>query len=74
LEVLPVHHVREVKPFIIWFYPPLLDYDVSMDEVVELVVVIPISPKSSKTESGFSSYCCFISVFLPVTDDRKKPP
>jgi hypothetical protein len=37
LEVLPVCLRREVKPFIIWFYPPWLDYDVSMDEVVELV-------------------------------------
>jgi hypothetical protein len=56
LEVLPVHLLREVKPFIIWFYPPLLDYDVSMDEVVELVVVIPTSPRSSKTESECKNY------------------
>jgi hypothetical protein len=56
LEVLPVHFLREIKPFIICFYPPLLDYDVSMDEVVELVVVIPTSPRSSKTESGCKSY------------------
>jgi hypothetical protein len=44
LEVLPVHLWREIKPFIIWFYPPLLWYDVSMDEAVELVMVIPMSP------------------------------
>jgi hypothetical protein len=56
LEVLPVHLLREVKPFIIWFYPPLLDYDFSMDEVVELVVVIPTSPRSSKMESGCKSH------------------
>jgi hypothetical protein len=55
LEVLLVHLLREVKPFIIWFYTPLLDYYVSMDEVVELVVVIPTSPRSSKTESGSKS-------------------
>jgi hypothetical protein len=48
LEVLPVYLLREVKPFIIWFYPPLLDYDVSLHKVLELVVVIPTSPKSSK--------------------------
>jgi hypothetical protein len=48
LEVLPVHLYSQVKHFIIWFYPPLLDYDVSMVEVVELVVVIPTSPSSSK--------------------------
>jgi hypothetical protein len=52
LEVLLVHLLREDKPFIIWFYTPLLDYYISMDEVVDLVVVIPTSPKSSKTESG----------------------
>jgi hypothetical protein len=56
LEVLPIHLLRGVKPFIIWFYPPLLDYDVSMDEVVELVVVISTSPRSSKTESRCKSY------------------
>jgi hypothetical protein len=33
-----------------------LDYDVSMDEVVELIVVIPTSPISLKTESGCKSY------------------
>jgi hypothetical protein len=30
-----------------------------MDEVVELVVVIPTSPRSSKTESGFKNYSHF---------------
>jgi hypothetical protein len=59
LEVLPVHLYSLVKPFIIWFYPPLLDYDVSMDDVVELIVVIPTSPRSSKMESGCKSYRCF---------------
>jgi hypothetical protein len=48
LEVLPVCLQREVKPFIIWFYPPLLNYDVSLHKVVELFVVIPTSPRSSK--------------------------
>jgi hypothetical protein len=59
LEVLPVCLRREVRPFIIWFYPPWLYYDVSLHKVVELVVVIATSPRSSKTESGCSSYCCF---------------
>jgi hypothetical protein len=59
LEVLPVCLRREVKPFIIWFYPPWLDYDVSLHKFVELVVVIPTSPRSSKTEFGCSSYCHF---------------
>jgi hypothetical protein len=51
-----VHLYRLVKPFIIWFYPPLLDYDVSMHRLVELVVVIPMSQRSLKTESECSSY------------------
>jgi hypothetical protein len=35
-----------------------------MDEVVELIVVIPMSPRSSKTESGCKSYNRFrIDVF-----------
>jgi hypothetical protein len=59
LEVLPVCLQREVKPFIIWFYPPWLDYDVSHHKVVELVVVISTSPRSSQTKSGCSSYCRF---------------
>jgi hypothetical protein len=58
-EVLPVCLQREVKPFIIWFYPPWLDYDVSLHKDVELVVVIPTSPRSSKMESGCLSYYRF---------------
>jgi hypothetical protein len=30
-----------------------------MDDVVELIVVIPTSPRSSKMESGCKSYRCF---------------
>jgi hypothetical protein len=30
LEVLPICLWRDVKPFIIWFYHPLLDYDFYM--------------------------------------------
>jgi hypothetical protein len=59
LEVLPVCLQREVKPFIIWFYPPWLDYDVSLHKFAELVVVIPTSPRSPKMESECSSYCGF---------------
>jgi hypothetical protein len=59
LGVLPVCLQREVKPFIIWFYPPWLDYNVYMHKVVEIFVVITTSPRSSKTESECSSYCRF---------------
>jgi hypothetical protein len=59
LEILPVCLRRKVKPFIIWFYPPWLDYDFSLHKVVELVVVIPMSQRSSKMESECSSYCGF---------------
>jgi hypothetical protein len=38
LKVLPVCFYREIGPFIIWVYIPLLDYDVSLHEVVELIV------------------------------------
>ena len=44
------------KPFFIWFYPPQLDYDVSMHIVEGLVVAISTSPRTSKTESGFKIY------------------
>jgi hypothetical protein len=65
LEILPVHLYTQVKPFIICFHPPLLDYDVSMDKVVELVVVIPTSRSSSKMESGYKSYHRFrVDVFF----------
>ena len=37
----------------------MMDYDVSMHIQVELVVTIPTSRKSSKTESGWKSYCSF---------------
>jgi hypothetical protein len=43
----------------------LFDYDVSIDEVLELIVVIPMSPSSSKMESGCRSYHRFcVDVFL----------
>jgi hypothetical protein len=80
LEVLPVHLLREVKPFIIWFCPHLLDYDVSMDEVVYLVVVIPTSPRSSKMEPGYKSYHHFRVVdsskpdYLPKFGPDNPPP
>jgi hypothetical protein len=59
LEVLPICLRREVKTFIIWFYLPWFYYDVSLHKVVELVVAISMSPRSSKMESGCSSYCRF---------------
>ena len=68
LEVLPVVLFREVKPFPIWFYLPLLDNDVSLHDLVELVVASSTSQRSSKTESGRKSYGRFrIGVLsLPV--------
>ena len=56
LEVLPVVLYREVKPFSIWFYLPLLDNDVSLHDLVELFVARSTSQRSSKTESGRKSY------------------
>ena len=55
---------REVLPFYIWCYPHMMDYDVSLHDLVEHFVTIPTSPRSSKTESGCKSYRSFgASVF-----------
>ena len=56
LEVLPIVLYIEVKPFLIWFYLPLLDNDVSLHDLVELVVASSTSQRSSKTESERKSY------------------
>ena len=59
LEVYQIIFYREVLSFPFCFYPPLLDYDVSMYILVDLVVMIPTSQKSSKTESGYERYARF---------------
>ena len=59
LEVCRLFLFREVLPFSIWFYLPLLDYDVSLHDLVKLFVAIPTSPRTSKTESGWSRYLRF---------------
>jgi hypothetical protein len=64
LEILPVYLRKDVKPFIIWFYPPLLYYNVSVDEVVELIVVIPTSLRSLKIESRCKVVTVFALQFL----------
>ena len=56
MEVLPVRLFREVKPFVIWLYHPLLYYDVFLYDLVDLVVLFKTSPRSSKSESGWKSY------------------
>ena len=55
---------REFLPFPIFFYAPLLDYDVSLHNLVVLVVTIPTSPRLSKTEFVGESYCVFISEYF----------
>ena len=65
LEVLPIVFHREVKPFPIWFYLPLLYNYVSLHILVLLVVLIPMSPRTSKTEFVCKSYRSFrIALFL----------
>ena len=59
LEVYRFVFHREVLPLSIWFYPPLLDYDVSLNLIVELVFTILTRPRSSKTESGCKRYARF---------------
>ena len=36
-----------------------MDYDVSLHDLVELVVIFETSPSSSKTDSKYISYCVF---------------
>ena len=56
---------RKVLPFYNWFYPPLLNYDVSLHDIVKLVVVIPTSPRTSKMEFVCESFAHFsVGVFL----------
>ena len=43
----------------IYFYNIFLDYDVSLYILVELVITIPTSQRSSKTESGSKIYARF---------------
>ena len=50
---------REVKPFFFWFYPPMLYYDVSLHDLVELIIIFETSPSSSKTKFRCSSYGSF---------------
>ena len=64
---------RMVLPFPIWFYPSLLDYDVSLYILVELVVTISTSPRSSKTESGCERYVRFRFVFSAVFTGPEVP-
>ena len=52
LEDLPVVLNTKVLPFYVWFYSPLLDNDVSLYILVDLFIVIPTSPRTSKTEFG----------------------
>ena len=51
--------LREVKPFIIWFYNPLMDYYDFLYDLVELIVLFKTSPRSSTSEFGCKSYGCF---------------
>jgi hypothetical protein len=57
-------YLKRGQNFLHLILPPLLDYDVFMDEVVELVVVIPTSPRSSKMEFGYKSYRRFLYCLL----------
>ena len=73
LEDLPVDLYTKVLPFYIWFYSPLLRYDVSMYILVELIVTIPTIPRSSKTESGCERYVRFRFAFSAVFTGPEVP-
>ena len=64
---------REVLPFYIWFYPPLLGCDVSLHNRVVLIVVIPTSPRMSKTEFVFKRYLSFRVDGFPVFHSAEVP-
>ena len=53
----------EVDPFPFGFYNILLDYDVSLHNLVVLDVTIPTSPRLSKTEFICKSYGVLFSLF-----------
>ena len=56
-------------------FSPWVDNDVSMHKVVGLVVLIPTSPRSSKSESGRKRYHCFCKhVFLLAWLLVDRPP
>src|SRR4051794_7256355 len=59
LEVLPVCLLQIGQTFRICDSSLMMDNDVSTHIVVGLVVLIPTSPRSSKTESGCKRYCRF---------------
>ena len=67
LEVLPIVFLYRVKSFIILFYLPLLDYDVSLHDLVELCIANSTSQRSSKTESERKSYERFHSASTGTT-------
>ena len=64
---------REVLPFPFCFYPSLLYYDVSIYILVELVVTIPTSSRSSKTESESKSYARF-GIGVPIVFQMAEVP
>ena len=55
---------NEFLTFPICFNNILLDYDVSLHNLLVLVVTIPTSPGLSKTEYGCESYWVFGSIFF----------
>ena len=64
---------KEFLPFPICFYNILLDYDVSLHNLVVLVVTIPSSPRLSKTEFVGESYSVSLSEhFLDRNKEKRK--
>jgi hypothetical protein len=51
--------IDRLNLYLFGFYLPLLDYDFSLHKVIQIFVSFKTSPRSSKTESGCSSYCRF---------------
>ena len=67
LEVLPIVLYIGVKRLLMWLYLSLLDNDVSLHDLVYLVVASSTSQRSSKTESERKSYGRFRTDFSTST-------
>ena len=68
----PVCEIK-VDPFPFGFYNILLDYDVSLHNLVVLVVTLPLSPRLSKTEFVCKSYGVLFFCWILSGDGPESP-
>ena len=51
---------REGLPFYFWFYPPILDYDVSLHDLVKLFVVFSRAQEHQKRSPDDQNMFVFV--------------